>query len=108
MAEEKCKGRIYAPEMFRGDAPCSRNAKRDGYCNQHHPDAEAKRKENHNARYKQQARGWDLEHAVKKAERDLLQAVRRYGLVGNSVADRALVSLRDADAAMAAFRSEIA
>ena len=52
MSEEAyCKKRVYGGSW--GGSPCSRRAKRDGFCTQHHPDAvtarQRKSKEKHDA-----------------------------------------------------------
>jgi len=57
---EKCK-----EEVWHGysSSRCSRNAKRDGYCTQHHPETKAERK-------RKQAARWEFMRDRKRAERE--------------------------------------
>jgi hypothetical protein len=47
---EKCKKYIY---RGMSESRCSRNAKRDGYCTQHHPDSKKAREEAAGRRWKE-------------------------------------------------------
>ena len=49
--QEKCKKRVYG-DTYR-DRSCSRNAVKDGYCLQHHPDSVSKRREKSDALYEE-------------------------------------------------------
>jgi len=44
MSEERCKSRVWPSGSMR-DYPCSRNAWKDGFCKQHHPDTVKARRE---------------------------------------------------------------
>ncbi len=50
MTKEQCKETVY-DALRRKSFNCSRNATKDGYCKQHHPDAVAKRNKETEARW---------------------------------------------------------
>ena len=52
MSEERCKAMVSHDAWHRSG--CSRKAVRDGYCGQHHPDAEKARREASERRWEEQ------------------------------------------------------
>lgn len=77
---ERCKEFVSRGRMNVGQ--CSRNAVRDGYCNQHHPDTE-----------KAKRAVWDAQWAAERAARELAANIEK--------AERAIVEAADA------LRSEV-
>ncbi len=74
--EKRCKY-IVTPDgtAFARPRPCSRSAKKDGYCKQHHPDAIAERRKARDERYEKAAAARRAPHEQIKrltAERDAL------------------------------------
>ena len=43
MDSDRCKTRVTIPGIWSQDHQCSRKAKKDGFCKQHHPDTVAAR-----------------------------------------------------------------
>lgn len=107
---EKCKEQVFRSHgSFRG-APCARDAVRDGYCTQHHPDTR-------NARDTVRRARRDAEHAASVAiyeqqdrERAVLRAAKAWadtgGLHGMPTPDTMLAYSVLVDAIRAAFPSK--
>lgn len=95
---ERCKKRVWGEY---GSAPCSRKAKRDGYCTQHHPDAKAERDAKREAEWaKERARtGWLHERA------SLLKAVADTAIKAHRRGDTLPEDLRLACAALSAHEA---
>ena len=60
--KERCQAKVYVPGVY-SSVTCSREAKRDGYCTQHHPDNVAARRAKRTAK-------WDAEYAAIQAAKD--------------------------------------
>ena len=57
MSEERCKKGVHSDGMsFARQKQCSRRAVRDGFCSQHHPEAEAKRNAESRERWQMESR----------------------------------------------------
>lgn len=58
----RCKAGVWSSERWSRYSQCSRKAVEDGWCKQHHPEAEAKREAESNAKYERNIRraamGW--------------------------------------------------
>ena len=59
---DKCKETVYPPGQWGTFCPaqCQRNAVKDGYCTQHHPDSVRKRTEESNRRYEERRKNEPL------------------------------------------------
>ena len=68
-----CKANVWPPDGRGGDYECSRKAKRDGYCVQHHPDSVRARRKEAAARYNEKWRA--IEEARKQEEEKVEEAV---------------------------------
>lgn len=78
---------------------CSKNAVRDGYCAQHHPDAVAKRRAARDERWNLQAQARKLSENVREAEDRVLRAAEQW------LADESEVSLTLLRADLRALRA---
>lgn len=54
-SEERCKARVFRAGAFSGSS-CARSATKDGYCTQHHPEAEKARSDARKAEWDRQAK----------------------------------------------------
>jgi hypothetical protein len=78
MSEEQCKEMVSAHSLYGSfhQHQCNRNAWKDGYCKQHHPDtvaeSRAKQSEERERKFKRQKREWRLQNAAP----DLLTACK--------------------------------
>lgn len=95
MSKTNCKARVYPRDGPRlaGGFPCARDAVRDGYCAQHHPDAQAKRDAASSEK-------WDAESAKRNAvyARRHAEAAALSGLNPSALAEvLAAAEARDAD-----------
>ena len=65
---DRCKAMVSTPGLsFGGEHQCSRQAKRDGYCAQHHPDAKAERDRKGDEKFEARMRPIRLRAAALKA-----------------------------------------
>ena len=62
---EKCKESVHDTGRGVGFHKCFNNAKKDGYCGIHHPDAVKRRREKNDALYAAQTKKWDEQWAKK-------------------------------------------
>ena len=62
---DNCKEQIWGDYRRRG---CSRNAVKDGYCNQHHPDNVKKRREENEKKWLEKIEKSPLSSALRKIE----------------------------------------
>jgi hypothetical protein len=65
---EKCKKRVWGQSSFNSYS-CSRNAWKDGYCKQHHPDTVTERRKKSDAAYeikRKQSPLYKLQQAIVK------------------------------------------
>ena len=63
--KEKCKEKVWGGWSYH---PCLRNAVRDGYCKQHHPDSVKARKEKADARWEAKMQSSPLSRAMRRIE----------------------------------------
>lgn len=75
---EGCKKMVWDGGFH--DYPCSRRAKLDGYCKQHHPDAEKERDKKSHAK-------WLKETNLRRRERDCINALAGVENPGKAVRD---------------------
>jgi hypothetical protein len=52
----RCKAGVWSNERWSRYAQCARKASEDGWCKQHHPEAEARRNQASNERYQREMR----------------------------------------------------
>lgn len=57
---KRCKAGVHSSEGLSGYAQCARKAKKDGWCSQHHPDAEEARRKAASEKYKAKLRRHSL------------------------------------------------
>lgn len=88
----RCKQEIYRGTFSRQDQ-CSRQAKRDGYCNQHHPDTVKARKEkshnNYVAKKRRENKPWHLLAAAEQRIKALEEALNALQTPKDEVGDGA-------------------
>lgn len=86
----RCKAAVWHPMGNWGQhSQCQRSPKRDGYCTQHHPDSEAKRRAASEAKWRAE---WDARQARsdrQDAEEAVVEAAER--LIDSAPADAAVV-----------------
>lgn len=78
----KCKAEVWNGWRFH---KCARNAKRDGYCTQHHPDTKKAKKDKRQAEADARSREWQLADRRKEATANLIAAVALCVKSGNEV-----------------------
>jgi len=64
----KCQKRVYHSHGAFGGSRCSRNAVRDGYCTQHHPDAKEARRKRREEEQQVVTDRWRAEHAAAREQ----------------------------------------
>lgn len=66
--EDRCKARVFSGGSYRS-YQCDRKHTKDGYCWQHHPDAEAKRRDKSDREYREKLDNSPHRIAARKVEK---------------------------------------
>lgn len=75
----RCQQRVPVPGMsWRSGSRCKRAAKRDGWCTQHHPDAEKAREKKKKQAFELKRAGWKREAAISGARFEVIEAARAW------------------------------
>lgn len=86
MPDAYCKERVPGANSFYR-ATCSRKAKRDGYCTQHHPDAKAARDATRDAKWKAESVRRTAHWRVRDLEAKVVEAAEAYVTCETIVSD---------------------
>jgi hypothetical protein len=78
--ETRCKKMVYVGDWARGHL-CTRAAKRDGFCTQHHPDAENIRREKSAAKFAEEQARRLAPYERLATFRKLLEDIRETGVI---------------------------
>ena len=75
--DDRCKEEVWGANSYRAHQ-CTRKAKIDGYCKQHHPDAQKARDEKRRAKFNAEMAAMQRRSARDTAETSLMEAVICY------------------------------